>query len=68
MKFDGWRAQLSWNRGNLVPRSRQGTPLADAFPELRAAAAQLPDRTVLDGELIVWEGGRLAFEPLLDRP
>ncbi|MGA5880247.1 hypothetical protein ACPC3D_31215 [Streptomyces cellulosae] len=62
VKFDGWRAELSWDRGNLVLRSRQGTPLADAFPEVRAAAAQLPDRTALDGEFIVWEGGRLAFE------
>ncbi|WP_329297297.1 hypothetical protein OG410_01030 [Streptomyces sp. NBC_00659] len=26
--------------------------------------AQLPDATLLDGELIVWEAGRLAFERL----
>ncbi|WP_328457416.1 hypothetical protein OG780_42175 [Streptomyces sp. NBC_00386] len=29
--------------------------------------AQLPDATSLDGELIVWEAGRLAFERLQQR-
>ncbi|MEU0287456.1 ATP-dependent DNA ligase [Streptomyces sp. NPDC006147] len=68
VKWDGWRALLSWDAGRLVLRSRQGTPLADAFPEMRAGAAQLPDATALDGELIVWdESGRLAFERLQGR-
>lgn len=67
VKFDGWRALLSYNRGSLVLRSRQGTVLAEAFPEVSAATGQLPDRTALDGELIVWEGGRLAFERLQGR-
>ncbi|MEZ7153952.1 hypothetical protein ACBR38_02815 [Streptomyces sp. MAD19A] len=43
-KFDGWRALQSWSRGNLVLRSRQGTMLADAFPEVRAVTDPLPDR------------------------
>ncbi|MGI5397651.1 hypothetical protein [Streptomyces sp. CA-251251] len=39
-----------------------------AFWEIRAAAlAQLPDDTGLDGELVVWEAGRLAFERLQQR-
>ncbi|MFF1278631.1 hypothetical protein ACFVZC_35500 [Streptomyces marokkonensis] len=68
VKWDGWRALLSWDAGRLVLRSRQGTPLADAFPEVRAGAAQLPDGTALDGELIVGdESGRLAFERLQGR-
>ncbi|MBT3167538.1 ATP-dependent DNA ligase [Streptomyces sp. Vc74B-19] len=67
VKWDGWRALLSWDAGSLVLRSRQGTPLADAFPEVRAGAAQLPDATALDGELVVWESGRLAFERLQGR-
>ncbi|MGA5599621.1 ATP-dependent DNA ligase [Streptomyces griseoincarnatus] len=68
VKWDGWRALLSWDAGHLVLRSRQGTPLADAFPEMRAGAVQLPDGTALDGELVVWdEAGRLAFERLQGR-
>ncbi|MFI1794318.1 ATP-dependent DNA ligase [Streptomyces olivaceoviridis] len=39
-----------------------------SFPEIqRAALAQLPADTGLDGELVVWERGRLAFERLRQR-
>ncbi|MGC9478805.1 ATP-dependent DNA ligase [Streptomyces sp. WG4] len=67
VKWDGWRALLSWDAGDLVLRSRQGTALADSFPELRAGASQLPDATALDGEVVVWEDDRLAFERLQGR-
>ncbi|WP_341867926.1 hypothetical protein [Streptomyces misionensis] len=53
VKWDGFRALLSVDAGRLVLRSRQGTDLAPAFPEIRAAGAQLPDATALDGELVV---------------
>ncbi|ALV48130.1 hypothetical protein ASR50_34475 [Streptomyces sp. 4F] len=53
VKFDGWRALPSWDAGRLLLRSRQGTPLADAFSEVRAGAVQLPDGTALDRELVV---------------
>ncbi|MFF3140370.1 ATP-dependent DNA ligase [Streptomyces sp. NPDC057927] len=49
-------------------RSRRGTDMAPAFPEVVAGAAQLPDATALDGELVVWDAaGRLAFERLQNR-
>jgi ATP-dependent DNA ligase len=39
-----------------------------SFPEIVAGAAQLPDATALDGELVVWDAaGRLAFEQLQNR-
>ncbi|MEU2565060.1 hypothetical protein ABZ626_37905 [Streptomyces longispororuber] len=67
IKWDGFRAGLSIDAGHVVLRSRNGTQMAPAFPEIVAAAAQLPDASALDGELIVWESGRLAFERLQDR-
>ncbi|MFE7900836.1 hypothetical protein ACFU3E_25660 [Streptomyces sp. NPDC057424] len=48
-KWDGWRALLSMAAGRMVPRSRQGTDLLPAFPEVSSGAAQLPDATALDG-------------------
>ncbi|MFB7504271.1 ATP-dependent DNA ligase [Streptomyces broussonetiae] len=49
-------------------RSRKGTDLEPSVPELRSGAAQLPDATALDGELVVWDAaGRLAFERLQGR-
>ncbi|MEW2615012.1 hypothetical protein AB0937_33490 [Streptomyces sp. NPDC047880] len=66
-KWDGWRALLSLDAGRLVLRSRRGTDLSSAFPEIRSAVSQLPDATALDGELVVWEHDRLAFERLQGR-
>ncbi|WP_436961497.1 ATP-dependent DNA ligase [Streptomyces sp. SudanB182_2057] len=68
-KWDGFRAQLAVHTGGRVLlRSRQGTDMTSAFPEIRRAAlAQLPADTGLDGELVVWESGRLTFERLQQR-
>lgn len=62
-KWDGFRALVSVDAGRVVLRSRRGTEMLPAFPEVGARAAQLPDATALDGELVVWDAaGRLAFE------
>lgn len=54
--------------GRVLLRSRQGTDMTASFPEIRAAAlARLPADTGLDGELVVWERDRLAFERLQQR-
>ncbi|QUC01983.1 MULTISPECIES: ATP-dependent DNA ligase [Cellulosimicrobium] len=48
--------------------SRRGTDLTATFPEIAAAAAeQVAPGAVLDGELVVWTGGRLDFEVLQER-
>ncbi|MFF7769113.1 hypothetical protein ACFZC7_21720 [Streptomyces massasporeus] len=39
----------------MALRSRRDTEMGPAFPEIVAGAAQLPDATSLDGELVVWE-------------
>ncbi|MFJ3365808.1 ATP-dependent DNA ligase [Streptomyces anthocyanicus] len=68
-KWDGYRALLArYPGGRVLLRSRQGTDMTAAFPEIRdAALAQLPVDTGVDGELIVWEGQRLVFERLQQR-
>ncbi|MGW7259531.1 ATP-dependent DNA ligase [Streptomyces sp. NPDC054834] len=69
LEKDGYRAQLAVHADRRVLlRSRQGTDMTSSFPEIRTAAlAQLPADTGLDGELVVWEQGRLAFERLQQR-
>lgn len=64
LEKDGCRAQLAvYAAGRVLLRSRHGTDMTTSFPEIRAAAlAQLPEDTGLDGELVVWERDRLAFE------
>ncbi|MFD9574906.1 ATP-dependent DNA ligase [Streptomyces sp. NPDC059982] len=71
-KFDGHRAILftpTGPGGRLLLQTRRGSLVQDRFPELVAAAEQLPDGLVLDGELVVWdtEAGRLSFEALQRR-
>jgi ATP-dependent DNA ligase len=67
-KWDGYRALVGrWSDGRVLIRSRSGGDLTGAFPEIAAAAASLPKDTALDGELVVWENGRLAFERLQQR-
>jgi len=56
-KFDGMRAQLVRRAGQLWIWSRGEELVTDRFPEVLTAAANLPDGTVLDGELLVWRAG-----------
>ncbi len=61
-KWDGFRA-LIFRAGNaVVVQGRGGDDLSYAFPEVVASAqADLPDRVVLDGELIIIRDGVLDF-------
>lgn len=66
-KWDGVRLVLMVD-GDVSLWSRQGTNLTRAFPELvAAAAAQLPDGVIVDGEAVIWSEGRLDFDALLRR-
>jgi DNA ligase 1 len=55
-KWDGIRAQLVRRKGGVFLWSRGEELLAGRFPEVEAAAAALPEGTVLDGELLGWQG------------
>ncbi|MFG2711956.1 hypothetical protein ACGFX2_15535 [Streptomyces goshikiensis] len=71
-KFDGHRAilfTLTGPGGRLLMQTRRGSLVQDRFPDLVAAAEQLPDGLLLDGELVVWDtaAGRLSFEALQRR-
>ncbi|MFD9435905.1 hypothetical protein [Streptomyces sp. NPDC060002] len=48
-KWDGFRALVSVEAGQVVLRSRRGTEMGPSFPEVVAGAVQLPDMTALDG-------------------
>jgi ATP-dependent DNA ligase len=67
-KWDGFRA-LVWKSGDEVYlQSRDLKSLGRYFPELEAQLrANLPDRCVLDGEIVIATGGRLDFDALLLR-
>ncbi|MEV4868619.1 ATP-dependent DNA ligase [Streptomyces syringium] len=69
VKWDGYRCITAvLDDGSVQMVSRRGAPLGPAFPELVAAARRdLPRGTLVDGEVVVWEEGRLSFERLQQR-
>jgi len=67
-KWDGYRLVVVRSAGSTRVWSKQGRDLTDRFPDVVAAArAQLPAGTVLDGEVVIWNGARLDFGLLQER-
>ena len=67
-KWDGIRAQLIVREGHVFLWSRGEDAIAERFPEVVAAARNLPDGAVLDGELLAFRhGAPLPFASLQQR-
>jgi ATP-dependent DNA ligase len=67
-KWDGFRALVFRDGDETYIQSRDLKPLDRYFPELaEPLRAELPERCVLDGEVVIAQGGALAFESLLLR-
>jgi ATP-dependent DNA ligase len=61
-KWDGFRLVIVRDLATTRVWSRQGRDLTDRFPDVAAAArSQLPPGTVIDGEVVIWNGDRLDF-------
>ena len=67
LKWDGYRGVIVRDAGGARMWSRQRNNLSAQFPELITAAAALPAGTVLDGEVVTWNGDRLDFDLLQRR-
>ena len=67
-KWDGFRALVFRDGDELYTQSRDLKPLDRYFPELaEPLKANLPERCVLDGEVVIARDGALQFEALLLR-
>ncbi|PWG64314.1 ATP-dependent DNA ligase [Sediminicurvatus halobius] len=66
-KWDGIRGQLVRREDAVFLWSRGEEMITDTFPEVAEAAWQLPEDTVLDGELLAWDGEVLPFSQLQRR-
>jgi DNA ligase-1 len=58
-KWDGIRAQVIKRGGEVFIWSRGEDLITERFPEIAAAAAELPDGSVIDGEILPWKEGRV---------
>ena len=64
-KWDGFRALIFRDGDEIFIQSRDEKPLARYFPELlEPLSRQLPDRYVLDGDIVIAKDGALDFEAL----
>ena len=67
-KWDGIRAQVIKREGQVFIWSRGEELVTEKYPEIQAAAAGLPDGTVIDGEILPWKDDRpLHFSELQRR-
>ena len=67
-KWDGFRTLVFRDGDEILLQSRDEKPMNRYFPELlEPLAAALPDRCVLDGEIVIVGEGGLEFEALLLR-
>ena len=67
-KWDGIRSQVIKRRDEVFVWSRGEDLITERFPEVAKAAAELPNGTVLDGEILPWlEGVVLPFTELQKR-
>jgi ATP-dependent DNA ligase len=67
-KWDGFRALIFRDGRELLIQSRDEKPLDRYFPELaEPLGAALPERCVVDGEIVVARGSALDFEALQSR-
>src|SRR5688500_3050740 len=64
-KCDGFRTLIFGDRGEILIQSRDEKPLERYFPELLGPLkTQLPERCVLDAEIVIARDGVLDFELL----
>jgi ATP-dependent DNA ligase len=67
-KWDGFRCIVFRDGADVVLGSRNEKPLTRYFPELvEALRANLPDRCVVDGEIVIVGPGGLDFDALSQR-
>ncbi len=67
-KWDGYRLVIVRDATSTRLWSKQGRDLTDRFPDIAAAArTQILPGTVVDGEVVVWNGARLDFGLLQQR-
>ncbi len=66
IKYDGYRAIVAVAAGKARVFTRNGLDWTDKFPHVAAAAAELPGRALIDGEIVAFRNDKPDFATLKD--
>ena len=67
IKWDGIRALALFGHQKVRLQGRKLTDSTKRYPEIVDSLQQLPGEAVLDGEIVVFDGGKPSFEKALER-
>ncbi|MBQ7031004.1 MAG: hypothetical protein IJN13_01360 [Bacilli bacterium] len=67
IKFDGIRALIYIDKGNIIIKSRNNIILNDTYPELLSIKDISDDTCVFDGEIVLFDDGKPNFSKLQER-
>ncbi|MER6616297.1 DNA ligase [Streptomyces xantholiticus] len=66
-KFDGHRVVMDREPESVVLQARSGRIVTSVWMDLAMAGMRLPPGTVLDGEAVIWNAGKLDFGAVQSR-
>lgn len=67
IKFDGIRALIYINNGNIIIKSRNNIILNNSYPELLSIKNISDDICIFDGEIVLFNNGKPDFSKLQER-
>ena len=67
VKYDGIRAIIFIKHGSVIIKSRNNTIVTDIFPELKSLSMYIKSNVILDGEIIIFDKGKVSFSKLQKR-
>lgn len=67
IKYDGIRSLLYISKDKVIVKNRYGVNITDMFPELKLLNKYIKGNVIFDGEIIMFDDGKVSFSKLQKR-
>lgn len=67
IKYDGIRSLVFVSENEVIIKNRYGIDITEMFPELKTLNKIVKNKTIFDGEIIMFENGKVSFSKLQKR-
>ncbi len=67
IKYDGIRSLLYISKDEVIVKNRYGVNITDMFPELKLLNKYIKGNVIFDGEIIMFDDGKVSFSKLQKR-